>query len=85
MSKFRTELTTVWPPQAYAAGPAGRREQPILDLIETQTTRDHVDDDGVYIVPPPGPGWRVLDAHRERHTVWTRYRPVARVLKRRSA
>jgi hypothetical protein len=24
---------------------------------------DHVDDDGVFIRPPPGLGWRVLDAH----------------------
>jgi hypothetical protein len=61
-----------------------RREQLIdLDLIE-ETTRDHVDD-GVFLCSPHGHGWRVLDDHRERHTVWTRRRSVARVLKRRSA
>ena len=55
-----------------------RRDQLTLfdELVETQTTRDHVSDAGVFIRPPPGPGWRVLDAHRERHTKWQRRRPV---------
>ena len=47
------------------------------ELIETQTTRDHVNDAGVFIQPPPGCGWRVLDAHRERHTKWHRRKPIA--------
>ena len=38
------------------------------ELVETQTTSDHVNDAGTFIRPPPGPGWRVLDAHCERHT-----------------
>jgi hypothetical protein len=46
------------------------------ELVETQTTRDHVDDAGVFMRPPPGPGWRVIDAHRERHTKWVRRRPI---------
>jgi hypothetical protein len=53
------------------------------ELVETQTTRDHVNDDGVFIRPPPGRGWRVTDAHRERHTQWQRRRPIMRVWKRR--
>jgi hypothetical protein len=56
--------------------------RPVLEVIETQTTRDHVADDGIYMVPPPGHGWRVLDSHRERHTEWQRRRPVVRVWKR---
>jgi hypothetical protein len=30
----------------------------------------------VFIQPPPGPGWRVADSHRERYTVWTRRQAV---------
>jgi hypothetical protein len=63
-----------------------RREQLIdLDLIEIEVTNDHIADDGIYIVPPPGSGWRVLDAHRSRHTKWMRRRPVAHVWERRRA
>jgi len=38
------------------------------ELVEIEVTRDHVNDVGVFIQPPPGPGWRVLDSHRERFT-----------------
>jgi hypothetical protein len=83
---------TNWPPTVDVARETGhkpvspltvRREQLDLDLIETEVTHDHVDDDGVFIQPPPGHGWRVLDAHRSRHTTWIRRRPVARVWKGR--
>jgi hypothetical protein len=53
------------------------REQLILEIIETQTTRDHVTDDGVFLQLPAGSGWRVLDSYRSRYTTWTRRRPVA--------
>jgi hypothetical protein len=55
-----------------------RRDQLRLfdELVETQTTRDHVNDAGVFIRRPPGRGWRVLDAHRERHTKWQRRKPI---------
>ena len=53
------------------------------ELVEIEVTRDHVNDVGVFIQPPPGPGWRVLDAHRERFTRWQRRRPVERICKRR--
>jgi hypothetical protein len=53
------------------------------ELVETQTTSDHVNDAGTFIRPPPGPGWRVLDAHCERHTQWMRRKPVVRVCKGR--
>ena len=53
------------------------------ELVEIEVTRDHVNDVGVFIQPPPGPGWRVLDAHRERFTRWQRRRPVVRIWKRR--
>ncbi len=55
-----------------------RRDQLTLfaELVETQTTRDHVSDAGVFIRRPAGPGWFVIDAHRERHTQWQRRRPV---------
>jgi hypothetical protein len=53
----------------------------VLEVIKTQTTRDLVADDGVYIQTSPGPGWHVLDAHRERFTRWQRRKPV--VLPRR--
>ena len=48
------------------------------ELVETATTRDAVLDDEIRIVPPPGPGWRVIDSRRERHTRWQRRRPVVR-------
>jgi hypothetical protein len=51
------------------------------ELVETQTTRDHVNDGGVFIRRPPGPGWRVVDAHRERRTKWIRRKPI--ILSRR--
>jgi len=53
------------------------------ELVEIEVTRDHVNDVGVFIQPPPGPGWRVLDSHRERFTRWQRRRPVKRICKRR--
>jgi hypothetical protein len=64
---------------------AVRRDQLTLftEVIEMQTTRDLVADEGVFIRPSPGPGWRVLDAHRERFTRWQRRRPVVRIWKRR--
>ncbi|MET4513726.1 hypothetical protein [Bradyrhizobium sp. I1.7.5] len=53
-------------------------QQPGLffELVETIVTRDRVTVDAVLIAPPPGRGWRVHDAHRERHTTWTRRRPI---------
>ena len=53
------------------------------ELVEIEVTRDHVNDVGVFIQPPCGPGWRVLDSHRERFTRWQRRRPVKRICKRR--
>jgi hypothetical protein len=47
-----------------------------IEAIETVVTRDYVSDAGVFIRRPPGRGWRVLDAHRERYTKWERRRPV---------
>jgi hypothetical protein len=47
-----------------------------LEVIETVVTRDHVDDNGVFLRPPPGHGWRVLNADRQRHTTWQRRKPV---------
>jgi hypothetical protein len=44
-----------------------RREQ-----LETIETRDRITDQGVFLRPPPGRGWRVIDAHRERFTTWQR-------------
>ena len=43
---------------------AVRRDQFTLfgELVETVTTRDHVNDAGMFVRPPPGRGWRVLDA-----------------------
>jgi hypothetical protein len=43
-----------------------------VELIEIRTTRDRVSADAVWIEPPPRRGWRVADAHRERHTIWVR-------------
>jgi hypothetical protein len=74
-----TELASTLPPTSdvaceatgFALWPfrADTRHEQFVEVIETETTRDHVDDDGVFLRPPPGPGWRVLDAHhRERHT-----------------
>jgi hypothetical protein len=60
-----------------------RPESPSLffELIETVTTRDAAFEDrdgswGTSIVRPSGPGWRIADARRERHTKWVRRRPV---------
>jgi hypothetical protein len=53
------------------------------ELVETETTRDHVSDAGTFIRPPPGRGWIVADNHRERHTKWMRRRPTARPWKRK--
>lgn len=52
------------------------------ELVETETTRDHVNDAGTFIQLPVGRGWRVLNADRERFTAWQRRRPVVRVWKR---
>ena len=52
--------------------------QLFAEVIECATVRDRVTDDGVFLNPPPGPGWRVLDARRERKTVWVRRVPVMR-------
>jgi hypothetical protein len=52
------------------------------ELVETETTRDRVDDAGTFIQRPVGRGWRVLNADRERHTAWMRRRPI--VLPRQS-
>jgi hypothetical protein len=54
-----------------------------VEIVETQVMRDRLTDDGSYIQPPPGHGWRVTDFGRERHTVWTRRRPVVRFWKGR--
>lgn len=51
------------------------------ELVETQTTRDHVDDAGQFIRPPTGAGWRVVDYSHEKRTTWQRRRPI--VLPRR--
>jgi hypothetical protein len=53
------------------------------ELVETKTARDRVTDEGVFIRRPAGPGWRVFDNHRERHTAWIRRRPIVRPWKRR--
>lgn len=54
------------------------------EVVETVVTPDCVVNDGVWLAPPPGRGWRVHDAHRERHTAWMRRRPVVvRVWKHR--
>lgn len=50
-----------------------------VTLLEFSTTRDRVvelKDGGWAICPstPQGPGWHVHDAHRERYTVWVRWR-----------
>ncbi|MET4086666.1 hypothetical protein [Bradyrhizobium sp. S3.5.5] len=60
------------------------QNQPSLfaELIERVVPRDCVNDAGVFLRPPPGRGWRVLDGHRERHTAWMRRRPVVRPWKR---
>jgi hypothetical protein len=60
---------------------APRQLRLFAELIETRVTLDVVAGDAVWMMPPPGRGWRVLDAHRERHTQWQRRRPV--VLPRR--
>jgi hypothetical protein len=51
------------------------------ELVERQVMRDRVADEGVFLNPPPGRGWRVADSHRERHTAWVRRRQI--VLPRR--
>ena len=60
-----------------------RPQSPSLffEVIETVTTRDVPFEDrdgswGTSIVRPSGPGWRIADARRERHTKWVRRRPV---------
>jgi|SoiMethySBSTD1v2_1073268.scaffolds.fasta_scaffold405894_3 hypothetical protein len=58
--------------------------QLFAELVETETTRDDVNDTGVFIRPPPGKGWRVINADRERCTAWQRRRGVVRVWKRRN-
>jgi hypothetical protein len=52
-----------------------------FEVIETVTTRDAAFESrdgswGTSIVRPNGPGWRIADARRERHTKWIRRRPV---------
>jgi hypothetical protein len=37
------------------------------EIVETQTTRDRVTDQGVFLRPPRR-GWIVADSRRERHT-----------------
>jgi hypothetical protein len=64
------------------------RQLAFLELVETAETRDRpfVDRDGAggtRIVQPDGQGWRVLDANRERFTVWMRRRLVVRNAGRR--
>jgi hypothetical protein len=56
-----------------------------LELTETVTTRDVVTENAVLIRPPPGRGWFVIDAHRERFTQWQRRRPVVLPRRRRWA
>ena len=51
-----------------------------FEIVETITTRDEPFEGrdgswGTSIVRPSGPGWRIADARRERHTKWVR-RPV---------
>jgi hypothetical protein len=53
-----------------------------FEVIETVTTRDAAFEDsdgswGTSIVRPNGPGWRIADVRRERHTKWVRRRPVS--------
>ncbi len=54
-----------------------------VDVIEVEVTRDHINDAGTFIRPPPGAGWRVSNADRERFTQWIRRRPIVRPWKRR--
>ena len=52
------------------------------ELVEIEVTRDHVNDVGVFIQPPTGPGWGEPDSRRERFTRWQRRRPRMRIWKR---
>ena len=52
------------------ASPGQTNRGYFVEIVETRPTRDHVDDAGVFIRPPPGRGWRVINADRERHTEW---------------
>ena len=65
-------------------GAVRRPDQPSLfgEVIETVRIRDRAItcSDGAwatYRTRPPGDGWRILE-DRERATVWTRRKPVAR-------
>jgi hypothetical protein len=54
-----------------------------LELLEIAETRDRLftDPDGSWgscVVKPNGPGWRVRDFNRERHTTWERRRLIVR-------
>jgi hypothetical protein len=71
------------PRRGVAMRDTARRDRLTLfaEMIETQTARDLVNDAGVFIQPPPGRGWRMIDAHRERHTQWRGRRPMVRVWK----
>ena len=55
-----------------------RPSQPQLfaEVIETVVTRDHVDDAGQFVRPPPGAGWRVVNYSHEKRTTWLRRRPL---------
>ena len=46
------------------------------ELVETETTRDYVDDAGQFVRPPPGAGWRVAADGHEKRTTWLRRRPL---------
>ena len=51
----------------------------ILEIAETRDRpfTDPVDGSwGSHGVPPSGPGWRIHDATRERHTTWERRRLI---------
>jgi hypothetical protein len=46
------------------------------EVLERTTIRDRVTNEGTFLDPRQGAGWRVLDARRERHTTWHRRRPI---------
>ena len=80
MSKFRTELTAIWPPTAEASREAVHKPMSplglFIELVEIATTRDEPFAEGTRPVPPPSDGWRIADFADEHATSWTRVRLI---------